>query len=89
MFDKVPNHTIRPEINSNDFGFFLELIGIRFSLSRKIFLHDSNFWCVQSSTTCNETVHVHVLWPVSTHTITFRMLWCPWRFTMTYIQIFV
>ena len=25
MFDKVPNHTIRPEINSNDF-VFLELV---------------------------------------------------------------
>ena len=29
-----------------------------------IFLNDSNFWCVQSPTTCNKTVHVHVLWPV-------------------------
>ena len=29
-----------------------------------IFLNDSNFWCVQSSITCNE--NVHVLWPVCT-----------------------
>ena len=37
-------------------------IRIRFSSSRKLFLlSDSNFWCVQRSITCNETVHVHVL----------------------------
>ena len=31
-------------------------------LRRKLyFLNDLNFWCVQSSTTCNETVHVPVL----------------------------
>ena len=41
------------------------------------FLKDSNFWCVQSSITCNENVHVHVLWPVCTHAIPCRMLWCP------------
>ena len=38
---------------------------------------DSNFWCVRGSITCNETVDVHVLWPVCTDTIPFRMLLCP------------
>ena len=57
----------------------LELISrfeFDFSSSRNFFLNGSNFWCVQSSTTCNETVHVPVLWPVCAHTIPFRMLWC-------------
>ena len=57
----------------------LELISrFEFDFRRRgnFFLNDSNFWCVQSSTTCNETVHVHVLWPVCTHTIPFRMLRC-------------
>ena len=44
--------------------------------------NDSNFWCVQSSITCNETVHVHVLWPVHTHTIPFQFWYCPRRFTI-------
>ena len=60
------NVTIPPEINSSDFGFFFGInwqIRIRYS-SLRFFLNDSNFWCVQSPTTCNETVHVHVLWPV-------------------------
>ena len=39
-------------------------IRIRFSSLRIFFLNDSIFWCVQSSTTNNVTVHVHVLWPV-------------------------
>ena len=70
---------MHPKIISNDFGGF----GNHLADSTSIFvvailiLNDSNFWCVQSSTTCNETVHVHVLWPVCTHTIPFRMLWCP------------
>ena len=33
----------------------------------KLFLKDSIFWCVQSSVTCNETVHVYVLWLVCLH----------------------
>ena len=37
-------------------------IRIRFSSSRSFLKNDSNFWCVQSSITCNETVHVHMLW---------------------------
>ena len=52
------------------FRRFLELI--RFSSSRNYFLNDSNFWWVQSSITHNVAVHVHVLWPVCTHTIPFR-----------------
>ena len=57
-------HTIGPETNLNDFGFFLELIG-RFEFDFRRcghFWKDSKFWCVQSSITCNEAVHVHVLW---------------------------
>ena len=59
---------------------FLESISrfeFEFSSSRKLhFLNDSNFWCVQSSTTSNVAVHVPVLWPVCAHAIPFRMLWC-------------
>ena len=72
--------TMRPEINSNDFGVFgINLqIRIRISSSRKLyFLNDSNFWCVQSSITHHVAVHVPVLWPVCSHTIPFRMLWLP------------
>ena len=50
-------------------------IRIRIS-SLRIFLNDSKFWCVQSSITSNETVHVRVLWPDCAHTNPFRMLWC-------------
>ena len=58
---------------------FLELISrFEFEFCRRgnYFLKDSNFWCV----------HVHVLWPVCTHAIPFRMLWLP-RFMMTEIYI--
>ena len=51
--------TIPPEINSNDFGFCLELIGrFEFEFRRRgtYFLKDSNFWFVQSSIT-------HTMWP--------------------------
>ena len=50
-----------------------------FELHRRgnYFLKNSNFWCVQSSITHNETAHVPVLWPVCTHTIPIPMLWCP------------
>ena len=41
------------------------------------FLNASIFWCVQSSITCNETVHVLVLWPVCAQRIPIRMLFCP------------
>ena len=57
----------------------LELIArFEFDFRRRgnFFSNDSNFWCVQSSTTSNQTVHVHVLWRVCTHTIQIRMLWC-------------
>ena len=56
--------TIRPEINSNDFGVFSGInLQIRIRFCRcGFFLNDWKFWCVQSSISCNETVHVHVLW---------------------------
>ena len=60
--------------------FRARLAYLRFELDfrrRGFFLNDSNFWCVQSSITHNVAVHVHVLWPVCTHTITFRIFWCP------------
>ena len=53
-----PQHTIPPEVISNDFWGFLELISrFKFEFRRrgKIFLKDSNFWCVQSSIT-------HTMW---------------------------
>ena len=63
--------TMRPEINSNDFGRFLELISrFEFEFRRRenyFFLNDSNFWCV----------HVNVPWPFCAHAIPFRMLWFP------------
>ena len=34
---------------------------------KNYFLNDSNFWCVQSSITHSEAVHVPVLWPVCAH----------------------
>ena len=37
-----------------------------FVVAEIIFLNDSNLWCVQSSTTHNVAVYVHVLWPVCT-----------------------
>ena len=52
------------------FRGFLELISrIEFEFCRRenFFLKDSNFWCV----------HVNVPWPVCTHAIPFRILWCP------------
>ena len=60
------------------FRGFLELISrFEFEFRRcDIFFNDSNFWCVQSSITHNVAVNVHVLWPVCSHTIPFRML-CP------------
>ena len=36
------------------------------------FLNDSNRWCVQKWITCNETVHVPVLWPVCAPQIHFE-----------------
>ena len=59
-----------PEINSNDFGVFWNYLAdsnSNFVVAKIIFLKDSNFWCV----------HVNVPWPVCTHAIPFRMLWCP------------
>ena len=73
-------YTMRPQTNSNDFGVFWNLLrdsNSIFVAAEIIFLNDSIFWCVQSSITCNETVHMPVLWPVCTHTIPFRMLWRP------------
>ena len=72
--------TFPPEINSNDFGGFLELISrFEFEFCRRenyFFLKDSNFWCV----------HVNVPWPFCAHAIPFRMLWLP-RFMMREIYI--
>ena len=51
---------------SGVFGF-VQQIRIRFLSLRKIFLMIRILWCVRGSITRNETVHVHVLWPVCTH----------------------
>ena len=70
------------------FREFLELISrFEFDFRRcgNFFLNDLTFWCVQSSITHNVALHVHVLQPVCTHTIPFRMLWC----LRTYIYIYV
>ena len=67
------------------FRGFLKLISrFKFDFRRRenFFLNDPNFWCVRGSITCNVTENVHVLWPVCTHTIPFRMLLCPWWFMM-------
>ena len=78
FFGSVQN-TLRPHINSNDFGsFWHELADSDPNfVAAEICFNDSNFWCIQSSITHNVAVHVHVLRPVCTHTIPFRMLWCP------------
>ena len=69
--------SMRPKINSNDFGVF-GISRFEFDVRRcGFFLNDSNFWCVQSSNTHNVAVHVLVLWLVCAHRIPFRMLWCP------------
>ena len=73
----IAGSTVPGETNSNDFVFLVfQQIRIRFSSSR-IFSGHSKFWCVQSSITHHVAVYVPVLWPVCTHTITFRMLWLP------------
>ena len=69
---------MRAETNSNDFVFFDYLADSNsIFVVVEFFSDDSNFWCVRESNACNETVHVHVLWPVRTHTIPFRMLFRP------------
>ena len=57
----------------NPQSFFLEMSRFEFDFCRCGIC----FWCVRGSITCNETVDVHVLWPVCTDTIPFRMLLCP------------
>ena len=79
---EIPYNWIEYHLADNQFErfrFLLELIS-RFEFDFRrcgIFSDDSNFWCVLDSITCNETVHVHVLWLVCTRTIPFRMLLCP------------
>ena len=55
----VPYVTIRPEINSNDFGCFWNQLKDSNSIFvvADFFLNDSNLWCVQSSnlTQCGRT----------------------------------
>ena len=79
--------TTRPHLSLDDslellcrFRVVLELFSrFQFDLRRCgiFFLNDSIIWCVRSSITHNVAVHVHVLWPVCTHTTPFRMLWRP------------
>ena len=70
-------HTMPPETNSKDFGVFWNELADSNSIFVVAKFFFENFWCVQSSTTHSLAVHVHVLWPVCTHTIPFRMLWRP------------
>ena len=68
---------MRPEINSNDFGWFLELIS-RFEFDfRRCGKYFERFEFLVCSKFNNVAVHVLVLWPVCAHTIPFRVLWCP------------
>ena len=56
---------MRPEIISNDFGRFGNLLAdsnSSFGVVENSNFNDSNFWCVRGSSTHNVTVHVHVLW---------------------------
>ena len=64
--------TMRLETISKDFGGFWNYLGDSNSI-----LASWTLFFVRGSIACNETVHVHVLWPVCTHTIPFRMLVCP------------
>ena len=72
--------TIRPEIISNDVGFFLELITrfeFDFCLCDFFFERFEFLVCSNFNHICSETVHVPVLWPVCAHTIRIRMWLCP------------
>ena len=74
--------TIRPETNSNDFGFFVELISrFEFDFRRcgMFFNKTIRFFGVfkVQSHTHHVAVHVHLLWPARAHRIPIRMLLCP------------
>ena len=59
---------------------FLELISsfeVDFRRCGHFFERFEFLVCSGVSITCNVTEHEHVLWPVCTHTIPFRMLWRP------------
>ena len=81
--DIVDNYrnTIPPEINSNDFGGFWSKLADSnsiFVVAEILFFFERfEYWCDQSSFIHNAAVHVHVLWPVCTHAIPFRILWRP------------
>ena len=64
---KAGYHSVRNPIESS-----FDFLSLRF-----FFFNDSNFWYVQSSMTCNDTIHVLVLWPVCAHRIPIQMLLCP------------
>ena len=81
-------HAVRNQFER--FRVVLELISrLEFDFRRRgIFFERFDFLvCSKFNHTHNVAVHVHVLWPVCTHTIPFRMLWRPWRFMMTHIYI--
>ena len=73
-------HTMRAETNSNVFGVFWNLAesNLNFVVAKIIFFERFEFLvCSKFSDTHHVAVNVHVLWPVCTHTIPIRMLWCP------------
>ena len=78
--------TIRPETNSNDFCGFLKLI-IRFEFDFR--RRGNSFFERSEFLVCSKFNHMQRNCPCACavaclcHTIAFRMLWCPCRFTLT------
>ena len=70
--------TIPTETNSNDFGVF-GINRFEFDFRRRgnyLFEGFEFLVCSKVNHTHHVAVNVHVLWPVCTHTIPCRMLWC-------------
>ena len=79
--------------NSNDFRSFLELISrfeFEFRRSRKLlFFERFEFLvCSKFNHTHHVAVHVHVLWPVCTHTIPIPKLWVSVTIHVVKLKIF-
>ena len=81
-------HTILSETNPNYYGVRNSLTDSNsIFVVAESFLNYSNFWCVPSSTTWTDTLHLNVLWPVCAQTTPWRMLLCLWRIMLTDVCI--
>ena len=67
---RITKVIVQPQTNSNDFVFFWNYLpdsNSIFVVADFFFFERFDFLRVQSSITCNEICHVHVLWRVCTH----------------------